>query len=46
MSPPHQRCCSNLLGTTTLGERESGTGKLTKAVTAYREALKEWMTVL
>src|SRR5208283_345194 len=26
----------------TLGERESGTGKLEEAVAAYREALKEW----
>ena len=26
----------------TLGERESGTGKLTEAVAAYREALKEY----
>ena len=25
-----------------LGERESGTGALTEAVAAYREALKEW----
>jgi hypothetical protein len=26
----------------TLGERESGTGRLEEAVLAYREALKEW----
>jgi len=34
----------NDLGTAlaTLGERESGTGKLEEAVAAYREALKEW----
>jgi hypothetical protein len=25
-----------------LGERESGTGKLTEAVAAYRAALEEW----
>jgi hypothetical protein len=32
------------LGTafTSLGERESGTGKLEEAVAAHREALKEW----
>ena len=27
---------------TSLGERENGTAKLEQAVTAYREALKEW----
>ena len=26
----------------TLGERESGTGKLEEAVAAFRETLKEW----
>ena len=41
--PLHWAMTQNNLGTAlwSLGERESGTGKLEEAVAAYREALKE-----
>ena len=43
-APLQWAATQNNLGTVlqTLGERENGTGKLTEAVAAYREALKEW----